>query len=161
MYKRTQSIGFAVNQTARLMHKAMRTQLDIKNMQPAFLPVLLWLSEQDGLTQMELSKRAAIEQPSMAEIVKRMETGGFIERRADPDDGRRQTLHLTPLAKRLSPKVYDWLEQNNASVCDGIAARELETCFRVLDRMVANLESQIAPADVPPSASRRRAKKTT
>jgi len=147
MYARTRSLGFVVNQAARLMHKVMRAQLDMKGMQPAFVPVLLWLSESDGLTQMELSRLAAVVQASMAEIVKRMESEGFIERRQDKSDGRKQTLHLTARAKRLNPKVKDWLDANNASLSVGVSEKDLDTCFEVLGQIIGNLEAQLPAAD--------------
>lgn len=155
MYARTQSLGFVVNQAARLMHKVMRAQLDMKGMQPAFVPVLLWLSEADGLTQMELSRLAAVEQGSMAEIVKRMETEGFIERRQDKSDGRKQTLHLTARAKRLNPKVKEWLQANNASLAAGVSEKNLDICFDVLGQIIANLEAQL-PAEAAKKAPRKR-----
>ena len=147
MYARTRSLGFVVNQAARLMHKVMRAQLDMKGMQPAFVPVLLWLSESDGLTQMELSRLAAVVQASMAEIVKRMESEGFVERRQDKSDGRKQTLHLTARAKRLNPKVKDWLDANNASLSVGVSEKDLDTCFEVLGQIIGNLEAQLPAAD--------------
>ena len=134
MYARTRSLGFVVNQAARLMHKVMRAQLDMKGMQPAFVPVLLWLSESDGLTQMELSRLAAVEQ-------------GSIERRQDKSDGRKQTLHLTARAKRLNPKVKDWLDANNASLSVGVSEKDLDTCFEVLGQIIGNLEAQLPAAD--------------
>ncbi|HEV2572481.1 MAG TPA: MarR family winged helix-turn-helix transcriptional regulator [Beijerinckiaceae bacterium] len=155
MYARTRSLGFVVNQAARLMHKVMRAQLDMKGMQPAFVPVLLWLSESDGLTQMELSRLAAVEQGSMAEIVKRMESEGFIERRQDKSDGRKQTLHLTVRAKRLNPKVKDWLDANNASLAVGVSEKDLDTCFDVLGQIIGNLEAQL-PTDAGKAKTARR-----
>lgn len=147
MYVRPKSLGFVVNQTSRLMQRVMRFQLNMRGMQPAFVPVLLWLMEEDGLTQMDLSRRIAVEQASMAQLLKRMETEGFIERRQDKNDLRKQSLHLTARARRVYPKIQQWLEANNATAIVGISERDLTTCFSVLEQIIGNLEAQL-PADL-------------
>ncbi|MVW73582.1 MarR family winged helix-turn-helix transcriptional regulator [Bordetella sp. 15P40C-2] len=51
-------------------------------------------------TVTELSERLCIKSHSAAELVNRLVQMGMLERRADPNDGRRALLYLTPNAER-------------------------------------------------------------
>jgi len=51
-------------------------------------------------TVTELSQRLCIKSHSAAELVSRLVQMGMLNRQADPRDGRRVLLHLTPLAER-------------------------------------------------------------
>ena len=52
------------------------------------------------MTVTELSARLCIKSHSAAELVNRLVQMGMITRQADPQDGRRALLHLTPQAER-------------------------------------------------------------
>lgn len=52
-------------------------------------------------TQAELSRLVGIEQPTMAITLRRMERDGLIQRKPDPDHGRRS--HVTLSAKGRKP----------------------------------------------------------
>lgn len=147
MYQREDSLGYLINQAARLTHKSMRLQLGPDSPHPSYLPVMLWLREEDGQTQAALARRAGIEQPSMAELVKRMERDGLLIRKPDPDDRRRQRLFLSAKAKRYSGKLLDWLEQHNAAINHDVSSRDHAVFVRVLRQMIANMEGAIAKTE--------------
>jgi DNA-binding MarR family transcriptional regulator len=43
-----------------------------------------------------LAEREAVSQPSMTGLVQRLEAGGYLERSADPEDGRASLVSVTP-----------------------------------------------------------------
>lgn len=141
MYERKTSLGYLINQAARLTHKTMRLQLGPSSPHPAYLPIMLWLLEQDGQTQAELCRRARMEQPSMAEIVKRMERDGLILRRPDENDKRRQKLYLSKKAKNLSENLTGWLDEHNAVMRKGVSNRDLAILLSALQQVIANMEA--------------------
>ncbi len=143
LFDRENSLGHLINQAARLTHKTMRQQLGLSCPNPAYVPVVLWLLEKDGQTQAELCRRARIEQPSMAEIVKRMERDGLIRRRPDEQDKRRQRLYLSVKARRLSNRLLPVLEQGNAFIRDGLSDRDISVFTRALRRMIENMEEYV------------------
>ena len=70
----------------------------------AQLPVLVALKHGDQLTQKELAESIGVEQPSMAQLLSRMERDGLIRRSPSPSDGRSSLVSLTDLAtSRLEP----------------------------------------------------------
>lgn len=63
------------------------------------LPVLVALKDGRARSQAELARLAQVEQPSMAQLLARMERDGLVERVADPDDKRSRLILLTPACR--------------------------------------------------------------
>lgn len=59
------------------------------------LPVLMALKDGRPHSQAELARLAQVEQPSMAQLLARMERDGLVQRVPDPDDGRSRLVLLT------------------------------------------------------------------
>jgi DNA-binding MarR family transcriptional regulator len=58
---------------------------------------VLWLlDERPGLTQTDVGQRLQMDRASVMAIVNRLQSRGFLRRGRSAQDGRRQTLHLTP-----------------------------------------------------------------
>lgn len=58
--------------------------------------VLLVISEQSGLDQSSLAQAVSLDTSTMADVARRLEARGLIRRVADPEDGRRKRIGLTP-----------------------------------------------------------------
>jgi DNA-binding MarR family transcriptional regulator len=134
-YDREQSAGYLVTLASRLFAGVLRDRLADMNVTPAQVPIILWLHDQDGLTQKDLCERASIEQPSAAEMLARMERLGHVSRTRDPDDGRRFRYHLTPSARARA----DALKAGNPSARAGGADADAEVFLAVLRRVIDNL----------------------
>lgn len=80
MFKRTESVGHLVNWASRLFARNINRHIKPLGVSAGQLPVLLALAETSGLSQMQMVRRSAIEQSTMAATVVRMEKGGLISR---------------------------------------------------------------------------------
>ena len=92
------------------------------------------------MTQTELAKLARIEQPTMAQLLARMERDGLIRRTANPQDKRSSLISLTPLALKKLPSARAVLVQGNKEALRGLTDREIETLSRLLRRVLQNLD---------------------
>lgn len=106
----------------------------------AQLPVLSMLSGGRQLSQIELARRAKVEQPSMAQLLTRMERDGLIRRVPDPSDRRSSLIMLTEEAERRLPAGRAILRQSNADMTQGISSGELEQLLALLKRVLENVE---------------------
>jgi DNA-binding MarR family transcriptional regulator len=61
--------------------------------------------EHGSLTMNELARRMMIKPPSLVAVVDALERGGYLQRKADPKDRRRNPLHITPQGEALLEKV--------------------------------------------------------
>lgn len=104
------------------------------------LPVLVSLKKAKVLSQAELARIAQVEQPSMAQLLTRMERDGLVERVPHPEDNRSRLISLTSLAARRLPKARDLMEAQTREALTGFSQAEVEQLVALLGRLNANVE---------------------
>jgi MarR family transcriptional regulator for hemolysin len=140
-FERERSSGYMTNWAARLFSRAIEQRLTPLGLAPAYMPVFFALGGGREMSQTALAGHAAVEQPTMAATLKRMERDGLIARRADPADGRSALVSLTPLAIEKMKHVQAAGRAVNETAMTGLTAEERELYLTLLNRVVANLES--------------------
>jgi DNA-binding MarR family transcriptional regulator len=80
----------------RSFHRIADAELREHGFAMGQLPVLMALKDGRGHSQAELARLAQVEQPSMAQLLARMERDGLVRRVPDPDDRRSRLVLLTP-----------------------------------------------------------------
>jgi len=103
--------------------------------------VLVELWQDDGLRGGELAERLGVEPPTITKMLRRLETCGLVERRADPEDARSLRIYLTGQGRALEEPVVRCWERAEQTVLAGINARDRLTIRRLLDRVKSNLDS--------------------
>ena len=106
----------------------------------AYLPVVMALREEGGLTQKELAERACVEQPTMAALLVRMERDGLILREPHPTDKRSSKILLSAKAKARVPEVMKQLGEVAERATEGLKKSERATLIGLLQRVVDNLD---------------------
>lgn len=112
------------------------------------LPVLYLLRNGAQMSQKELAKFAKIEQPSMAQMLARMERDGLIRRTPDPADGRSSLVSLTEAALAKLPAARDALDEGQELVLAGFSEDEVQMLLQLMRRLNQNLERMILEEDV-------------
>jgi MarR family transcriptional regulator for hemolysin len=110
------------------------------------LPVLVALQEGLASSQRDLARFARIEQPSMAQMLARMQRDGLITRTPDPLDGRSSHVALTETARARLPDAIAVLFQGNHEALAGFTAQESAQLAALLGRLIDNLD-RVAGAD--------------
>ena len=140
-FDKTRSAGFLANHMARLFAKGLQQTIRPLGLAPAQFMTLLALWEKDGLTQRELVERLDVEQATMANTLTRMERDGLIERRAHPEDGRSQSIHLTQKAVALREPATNAARAVNGVALGDLSEEErlvfLDLTRRVIDALKA------------------------
>ncbi|MFJ6328264.1 MULTISPECIES: MarR family transcriptional regulator [unclassified Rhizobium] len=111
------------------------------------LPVLYMLRNGAQMSQKDLAKFAKIEQPSMAQMLARMERDGLIRRTPDPADGRSSLISLTEEAVAKLPAARQALEEGRERVLSGFSADEVQTLVQLMRRLNQNLDRMVAEED--------------
>lgn len=107
----------------------------------AQLPVLSMLRHGAQLSQIELARWARVEQPSMAQLLARMERDGLVKRMPDPNDRRSSLISLTEEAERRLPAGRAVLRQGNVEMTQGLTRAEIEQLVGLLQRVLVNVEA--------------------
>ena len=108
----------------------------------AVLRLLYSRRECAGRVQTELSRLIAIEQPTMAITLRRMERDGIIERSPDPEHGRKSLVKLTAHGRRLSDVIAAAAHDVQKVASKGLTTAELDEFYRLVDLMTENLSAE-------------------
>lgn len=108
--------------------------------------VLCCLNEGNGQMITRLAKVALYEQSRMTRIIEKMEDRGLVERRPDPDDGRRVRVHLTQEGKNISDRLVRDARNHEKKLLDAVAHEEGSDIKTVLKALIEHLEENTSVA---------------
>ena len=144
--------GHLISLAARGFARLSEARLKPLGFGVGHLPVLVALQEGRADTQRDLARFAKIEQPSMAQMLVRMERDGLIQRTPDAADGRSSRIALTGVAQRRLPDAVAALIEGNREALSGFTDEEAAQLVALLTRVIANLD-RIANAEASPHNS--------
>jgi DNA-binding MarR family transcriptional regulator len=102
---------------------------------------LLFIWQDDGLTQSELGERVGVQPASVTRIVKRMERSSLIERRKDKDDNRVTRIFLTDKGWSMEKLVTQIWEDVETQLMKNINLEERKLLQRLLLQVYENAKS--------------------
>lgn len=133
------STAYLASVAARLFSRALHERLDRHGVSVAQWSMLLFLWEEDGLTQKDLSRRQQIEEPTAARTLDRMERDGLIERVRDQHDRRRIHIHLTERGQELCDDLVPAALEVNALATHGLSEDDKQRMNSLLSYVIARL----------------------
>lgn len=138
------ALGSLFNSVARQYSLTMQAALRPYRVMPGQLATLFALLETDGLTQSALSQQVGVEQPTMANTLRRMERDGLVRRVQDRND-RRITRHFaTDEAREIGRAVRAAAKHLNDQLSHGLSEMErlvLPAVLRKINRNLGNIEA--------------------
>ncbi|UMM07900.1 MarR family transcriptional regulator [Gluconobacter frateurii] len=132
--------GHYFSRIARGLSRVGDARLRDLGLATAQLPILTALKDGAQLSQKQLAHWAKVEQPTMAQMLSRMERDGLIQRTPDPNDGRSSLISLTKTALERLPAGRAVLRQGNADMTKGLTSEEIDTLIMLLRQVLANIE---------------------
>jgi len=142
--KRYVTPGHLINRIARVSSRWADERFQTLGFAVAQMPVLIALSNGNAMTQKELAERAEIEQPTMAQLLARMERDGLIRRSANPEDKRSALISLTPTTLKKLPAARAMLLEGHKLATSDFTEREIATFKRLLFRFLENVDPETA-----------------
>jgi DNA-binding MarR family transcriptional regulator len=132
-----------ITRIARALLKLNDTRLEPLGITASQLPVLAALKHGERSTQKELAQLTGVEQPSMAQLLHRMERDGLIRREPNAADKRSSLIALTDKAIHQLRPGRDALRGIDAEACAGLSDAERATLLSLLTRVAANIDAQV------------------
>ncbi len=139
------SAGYIVNKAARLFARELEAGIRPLGIGLGVFPALLLLWQKDGQTQRDLVERLAVEQPTMAATLARMERDGLITRRRDDADARVQRIHLTARARALEKAATAAAARVNDAALAALDGAERAMLLALLWRVIGALDTTAPP----------------
>jgi DNA-binding MarR family transcriptional regulator len=148
-FSRETSLGYAVNFVGRAFAFALERRLARHGVALGQFPLLLTLWEKDGLTQSEIARRLLIEQPTVANTLKRMERDGLIATAADPNNRRLVRISLTAKGRALENALIAEAQAVNKAAVAGLTRRDAALFLDLARRMARNLADEAPGSERP------------
>ena len=143
-----------VSRTHKRVAERRIAELGIHGGQHHMLMILSYMGQIPA--QNELARRMDISPASVANMLKRLETGGYIERRVGPSDGRRNEVRITEKGGEVVERSKRIFEEVDQRMFEGFTSEETEQLRAALERVHANLrgmedeiggQEELAPPD--------------
>lgn len=134
-----QSLSHLVGLAARLFARALQARFSEYGVGVGQWPLLLFLWEEDGLTQKELSRRVMIEEPTTTRTLGRMERDGLVRRERGPRDRREVRVWLTEKGRALRDELIPCVQEVNSRASHGLSEQEAARIASLLRYVIARL----------------------
>ncbi|CAL8478034.1 MULTISPECIES: MarR family winged helix-turn-helix transcriptional regulator [Caballeronia] len=109
------------------------------NLTRAQCRVLAYLSHYGEVNQARLAELLEVAPISAGRLLDRMEEGGWIERRLNPDDRRERQVRMTAKAEKALDKARRVGDEITSEALAGFSRQESEQLIALLQRVRGNL----------------------
>ena len=135
--------GFLIHDVSRLRRIVVDRALKPLGITRSQWWVLAFLSRRDGMTQTGLAADLDLTKVAIGGLIDRMETGGFIDRRADERDARARRVFLTPEGQKLVATIRENVDIVEAEILLAVTEDELDGAAAVLRKIKGQLLDMI------------------
>ena len=140
---RADYIGYLIGDVSRMIRTVYDRRVEPLELTRAQWRVMTRLNRLQSCTQTELATVLEIEKPTLGKLIERLESKGWVERRADENDARSKQLFLTAAAKPLLAEMSCLADEVIEGVFAGIDATESTQLRETLSRIKDNLAGML------------------
>ena len=124
--------GFLIHDVSRLRRVAVDRALKPLGITRAQWWVLAFLSRRDGMTQTALAADLDLTKVAIGGLLDRMETAGFVERRADKNDGRARRVYLARAGAKMVIAIRESVETVELDILNRVSEDALTQAAETL-----------------------------
>jgi DNA-binding MarR family transcriptional regulator len=135
-------IAHLIKDATRALVRSLQKELKKYGVPFSQWSILRVLWTQDGLSQRELSSMAGIMESTAANVVRQMETKGYISRRHLGKNRRKRHVFLTLKGRKLENKLVPLAEEVNKIARKNIGQEDIKLLRDCLLTMIENLGSE-------------------
>ena len=132
----TAHLGFWLRAVSNHVSHAFASKLAGKGVTAAEWVMMRALYGKNPMPPSRLADEMGMTRGAITKLADRLINKSLIIRKADSDDGRAQTLALTPRGSSLVPELAALADQNDAEFFGDLTKAERETLERLLKRLV-------------------------
>ena len=133
------TLGWLFPDIHRLLTKAFESRIVGMGLTRPQWRVLIMLRRDDGRTQTELADLVEMEKAPLGKILDKLEGGGWITRRGDPDDRRARRVYCTAKIERHLTGIAEAARGTFAQALAGMREGDVKMLIDRLQRMKRNL----------------------
>ena len=134
----TEKNGFLLTRACLALRQNLHRRLSEIDLHAGQEIFLLFIWQDDGLTQSELGERVGVKPATVTRVVGRMERSGLFERRKDEEDNRVTRIYLTEKGWNMQEPVAQVWEDVEAQLMHNFTAEERMLLRRLLLQLYEN-----------------------
>lgn len=136
--------GMLFHALHRAHMKAVQAQLNARGLSDVGAPMILFILDHHGdrgeiASQRELAQALRVSPATIATSLKSLERLGYVEKRVDEADARRNHVLITQKGKAAVQQCFDVFQQIDRCMMEGFTAQERDELDRLQRKMLANL----------------------
>jgi DNA-binding MarR family transcriptional regulator len=143
----TAHLGYWLRYVSNHVSQAFARKVEAHGVTVAEWVLMRQLLDEEALAPSRLADRMGMTRGAISKLADRLIAKRMLLRVADPEDGRAQTLALTPAGRVLTPALAALADANDAQFFDHLAPEDRVALFRILRGIVEKRGFKSAPVD--------------
>ena len=140
-------LGYWLRFVSNHVSQAFAGRLQGKGVTVAEWVAMRRLFGEGGVAPSLLADRIGMTRGAITKLADRLIDKGLVVRRADPQDGRAQTLALTARGRALVPELAALADDNDTQFFRPLTVQERRVLRQLLERLVEQNELKVVPVD--------------
>ncbi len=137
-----------LHSAARLARTALAARLLAHGFYAGQDQIMLALDREDGQTLGQLATRLGVRPPTVTKTINRLQSQGYVEKRASVTDARQANVFLTDDGHAVMRAIEKAVKKTEKQALKGLDKKEQKTLAKLLARVEANLTgAEIAEID--------------
>jgi DNA-binding MarR family transcriptional regulator len=144
---KSNGLGSLARSPVHLLHRVSQavenvfaTEIVIERLTPRQLAVLTTVAQNEGLSQTGIVDRTGIDRSTLADIVRRLQKRGLLQRRRTKEDARAYAVKLTDEGRRVLRAAEPLANRVDRRVLNVLPAKRREEFVGALATIVTTLE---------------------
>ena len=121
---------------------AQRNEICKDGLYAGQMPVLNYLAEHPGCTQVEMADFLQVSPASIALSTKRLQKAGYLTKEVDEDNLRCKRLYLSEQGAKVRELCREKMDLLDRKAFEGFSEEELCTLVQLIDRITINLTGE-------------------
>jgi DNA-binding MarR family transcriptional regulator len=132
----TSHLGYWLRYVSNHVSQAFARKVEAHGVTVAEWVLMRQLLDSEAVAPSRLAERMGMTRGAISRLADRLIAKSLVVRVADPDDGRAQTLSLTPAGRALVPELAALADANDAEFFDHLTSKERAALLRTLREIV-------------------------
>ena len=137
------SIGHRVSHIYKFNQMLMNEALKEYEISSGLYAFLLYIHENSGVSQKELTKLSLTDKATTAKALKKLEQLGYIKRITNKEDKRYNQLYVTEKAVQAIPGIQQVLAKVDKVITANLSPEQCSATLQALEVIQANLQKAV------------------
>lgn len=134
-----------LHRAGQCAYEIFQSEVKEGDLTPRQLAVLMTVANHEGLSQTGLVERTGIDRSTLADIVRRMQRKGLLQRRRTREDARAYAVRLTDEGRKVLESAEPLAKRVDERILEALPAKQRDQFVQELMSIVMTLQKMSEP----------------